>query len=596
MLNEADTRAKLIDPWLHRCGWNEEYIKREQITLGRIIDENGERGNPLRADYVLYYNCIPLAVVEAKEEAKSAKDGIQQAKTHAKLFDALFAYSSNGHEIEEFSYITNAQRSVDNFPPPDEVYQHYIAHTFKEMATPEPLSYPYYHQPGGKTPRYYQEVAVKRIIEAILKGRKKILLTMATGTGKTYVAFQVVWKLLKSGYFRRVLYLADRVFLRDQAHNEFTPFGDARAIIDGQNTPTSRDVYFSIYQSMYSDELYKKYPSDFFDLIIIDECHRSGFGTWNEILQYFDSAVQLGMTATPKRDDNIDTYAYFGEPVYRYSMGDGIEDGFLAPYQIYRYTTNIDKQGLKVDEAKRQGAKIFIPEGASVKDLYTFGEFEREIVLPDRTAKICEHLAEVLRALGPKDRTIVFCVNMEHAALVAKELQNRFSWLGLSDYAVRIVSEEPYSDALFREFKDSEKETPVIATTVDLLTTGVDVPSVRNVVFLKPMSSKVYFKQHIGRGCRIDPLTNKYIFRIIDYVNATKLLDDWDIPKGKPLPEGPFDLAITGYVVDPDQRPISGVRVAAQMGPNLQRAAVTKEDGSFELEGLPHSSVELRLS
>jgi len=347
---------------------------------------------------------------------------------------------------------------------------------------------------------------------------------------------------------------------------------------------------------MYSDELYKKYPSDFFDLIIIDECHRSGFGTWNEILQYFDSAVQLGMTATPKRDDNIDTYAYFGEPVYSYSMGNGIEDGFLAPYQIFRYATNIDKQGLKVDEAKRQGAKIFIPEGASLKDLYTFGEFEREIVLPDRTAKICEHLAEVLRTLGPKDRTIVFCVNMEHAALVAKELQKRFSWLGLPDYAVRIVSEEPYSDALFREFKDSEKETPVIATTVDLLTTGVDVPSVRNVVFLKPMSSKVYFKQHIGRGCRIDPLTNKYIFRIIDYVNATRLLDDWDMPSGKPLPEGPFDLAITGYVVNPDQRPISGVRVVAQIGPNLQQAAVTKEDGSFELEGLPHSPVELRLS
>jgi len=532
---------------------------------------------------------------------------MQQAKGYAMDLDVLFAYSTNGHEIEEFDFTTNMQRSLDRFPSPEELWQRYTSHKLRNVVIkPEvnPLEVPYYYLPGGKKPWYFQEVAIKRVIEEILKGKRRLLLTMATGTGKTYVAFQVVWKLVKSGYFRRVLYLADRLFLRDQAYNEFSAFGDARAIIEEGKAPKTRDIYFSIYQAMYSGEegnrLYQQYPPDFFDLIIIDECHRSGYGTWKQILDYFSSAVHLGMTATPKRDDNIDTYAYFGEPVYSYSMGKAIEDGFLAPFQIFRAFTNIDRDGLSIKDALYQGAQVYIPEEADLKEIYTLEDFEREIVLPDRTAKICDHLANLLRTFGPKQRTMVFCVNMEHAAQVAKELQNHFADLGYPDYAVRIVSEEPEVREIYERFRDSDKPTPVVATTVDLLTTGVDVPSVHNIVLIKPIASKVVFKQIIGRGSRIDPNTNKYFFRIIDYVNATRLLDDWDYPPmAEPglQPEGPFDISLGGMVVNAeDQMPLANVKVVAQIGPNMQRIARTGADGRFVLSGLPHSPVTLHVT
>jgi type I restriction enzyme R subunit len=367
--------------------------------------------------------------------------------------------------------------------------------------------------------------------------------------------------------------------------------------------PKTREIYFSIYQSLYSEheakKLYQEYPPDFFDLIIIDECHRSGFGTWHEILKYFSSAVHLGMTATPKRDDNIDTYAYFGKPVYLYSMGQGIEDGFLAPFHIYRVFTTVDKEGLHLKDALYQGAQIYIPEEADLKEFYTLEDFEREIVLPDRTRHICHHLTNLLRSFGPMQKTMVFCVSMEHAAQVTKELQNRFSDLGYPDYSVRIVSEEPEVKAIYERFRDSDKPVPVIATTVDLLTTGVDVPSVQNIVLVKPIASKVVFKQIVGRGCRIDPDTNKYFFRIIDYVNATRLLDDWDYPpviEPPPLAKGPFDLKISGLVIDAQTRsPIPEAAIIAQIGPNIQRSARTDPEGRFCLTGLPHSPITLYL-
>lgn len=605
MLSEADTRAKLIDPKLRESGWTEDKIRREVfLTPGKLINEEGKREKGKKADYVLYYSLgFPIAVVEAKEESKSALDGMRQAKTYAKMLGVYFAYSTNGHEIEEFDFTTNKQRTIDKFPAPEELYRRYVQFKFKaHKAKIDPLTVPYYTQ-GGKKPRYYQEAAIKRVIEAILEGSKRILLTMATGTGKTFVAFQIVWKLIKSGYFERVVYIADRNFLRDQAYNEFAPFEDARAIIESDNTPKNRQIYFSTYQALYGGEgdnkVYKEYSSDFFDLVIIDECHRSGYGTWKEILDYFGSAVHLGMTATPKRSDNIDTYAYFGEPVYSYSMGQGIEDGFLAPFQIFRVFTNIDKDGLHLEEAIHQGAQVYIPEEADLKDIYTLEDFERDIVLPDRTKKICEHLASLLDKFGAMQKTIVFCVNMEHAAQVAKELQNLFSHLGYDDYAVRIVAEEHDVKEIYEKFKDSESPTPVVATTVDLLTTGVDIPSVRNLVFLKPISSKVYFKQHIGRGCRIDEISKKYFFRIIDYVNATRLLDEWDYPSGAQpnIPEGPFDLSLSGYVVHAEtQEPIRGARVVAQIGVNMQRHAKTDDNGYFVLEKLPHSPITLYIT
>lgn len=608
MLNEADTRAKLIDPKLHQCGWSEEKIVRNKtITPGRILDDKGKRKKGKIPDYLLLHNSSPIAVVEAKEEAKSALVGVQQAKGYAEDLDVLFAYSTNGHDIEEFDYTTNKQTTVERYPSPEVLWERYVDYSLKHVKVKleaNPLETPYHYMLGGKKPWYFQEVAIKKVVEHVLKRKKRILLTMATGTGKTYVAFQVVWKLLKSGYLRRVLYISDRIFLRDQAYNEFSPFEDARDLIEEGKAPKTRDVYFTIYQSMYSGEeqkrLFQQYPRDFFDLIIIDECHRSGFGTWREILDYFGKAIHFGMTATPKRDDNIDTYGYFGDPVYSYSMGRAIEDGFLAPFQIYRVFTNIDRDGLHIEDAIYQGAQIYVPEEVDLKEIYTLENFEREIVLPDRTARICDHLAKMLRTFGPKQRTMVFCVNMEHAAQVTKELQNRFSDLGYPDYAVRIVSEERNVKTIYERFSDSDKPVPVVATTVDLLTTGVNVPSVHNIVLIRPIASKVVFHQIIGRGSRIDTITNKYFFRIIDYVNATRLLDNWDYPpKGKPtkIVEGPFDLSIAGLVIEHEiQKPVADARVVAQLGPNMRRTTRTRSDGKFTLVKLPHSPITIYIS
>ncbi len=625
MLNEDETKAQLITPSLHEAGWTEEFIRRERyFTDGRIVvsGDKAQRQERKRYDYLLCHaGTFSIAVVEAKDESHAPGDGIGQAKKYAQMLDVPFAYSTNGHGIEEFDFTTNKQESVGAFPSPEDLWNRWHTHlsaekepAIREGETPygvltpteNPLLYPYYHEPGGKIPRYYQEIAIRNVIQAVLGGKNRILLAMATGTGKTFVAFQVAWKLGKSGYLRRVLYLADRNFLRDQAHsNEFYPFGDARALIEEGRAPKTRDIYFSIYQALYAGEegsrLYQEYDQDFFDLIIIDECHRSGFGTWHEILQYFSSAIHLGMTATPKRDDNIDTYAYFGEPVYSYSMGQGIDDGFLAPFLIHRIFTNVDREGLHLSEAIYQGAQLFVPEEAGLREVYTLEDFEREISLPDRTRQICEHLADVLATSGPLDKTMIFCVNIVHAGEVAKELQNRFSDLGYPDYAVRIVAEDgDIARAHYEQFRDSDKATPVVTTTVDLLTTGVDVPPARNIVLLKPIASKVVFKQIIGRGSRLDPNTDKYYFRIIDYVNATRLLDDWEFPpeaEPEKVPQGPFDLTLSGAVVHRHtEEPISDARVVAQIGPNLQRMARTDGQGRFILTELPHSPITLYLS
>ncbi len=519
MLNEADTRAKLIDPRLHLEGWDEGRIVREYyFTEGRIVlvGDGHRRQEPKKADYLLRYSdSFPIATLEAKDESHSPGAGLQQAKEYAQTMELRFAYSSNGHGIEEYDFVTNVQRSLDRFPSPDELWARLTAGrpTSRAQAA-NPLLTPYHREIGGKTPRYYQEIAINRVVEAVLRDQKRILITMATGTGKTYVAFQVAWKLVKPGTIRRVLFLADRNVLRDQAYNTFAPFEDARGLIEEGQAPKSRDIYFSIYQAMYSGEegkrLYQRYPRGFFDLIIIDECHRSGFGTWNAILQHFDSALQLGMTATPKRDDNVDTYEYFGEPVYTYSLAQGIDDGFLAVYKVHRVQTNVDANGLPLGD-----------------QVYTTPDFERVIRLPDRTETIATHLAHLLRETGRMEKTMVFCVDMEHAAEMTRWLSNLNADLGIADYCVRIVSEEgPVGRRYLEQFQDKDRPTPVIATTVDLLTTGVDAPSVRNVVFVKPIASQVVFKQIVGRGSRLCEDTDKYWFRVVDYTGCTRLFED----------------------------------------------------------------------
>ena len=360
-------------------------------------------------------------------------------------------------------------------------------------------------------PRYYQEVAINNTIEAILQGRDRILINLATGTGKTVIAFQLAWKLWQSRWntagadrVPRILFLADRNVLRDQAYNTFEPFENERDVIAEGKAPINRSVYFSIYQAMFAGadgkRLYQQYPKNFFDLIVIDECHRSGFGTWNAILKHFDSAVQLGMTATPKRTENIDTYKYFGDAVFTYSLGQGIDDGFLATYKVHRSVTNFTRDGLDIHDVTSRGAQLEVPEGGDVDDRYDMPEFERKITMPDHIKKLCEHMNKLLHRFGRMEKTMIFCVNMDHALKVTEILNRLNADLNVPDYAVRIVSEEGATGkAMLEKFQDTEKAVPVVATTVDLLTTGVDAPSVRNVVFMKPIASIVSFKQIVAR-------------------------------------------------------------------------------------------------
>lgn len=614
-MNEADTRANLIDPLLLDAGWNNDLISREfPISVGRIevIGETHRRAAPRKADYVLRLtqHGEALAIVEAKEEDASATKGMTQAKEYAKKLGLLFAYATNGHEIEEFSFITNKQITISKFPSLDELKKKYVEAILQSMVDKEKgekiLNEPYYFAPALSL-RYYQEAAIHSAVTSIAKGNKRILLALATGTGKTVIAFSLVWKLLKSGYFRRVLFIADRNFLRNQAYNKFEPFGDARGLIEEGKTPKHNTVYFSTYQALYSStesgkRVYEEYPIDFFDLIIIDECHRSGFGTWNDIFKHFSKAVDLGMTATPKRSENIDSYKYFGEPIYVYSYGQGVQDGYLAPFVVHRILTNIDKDGqLSIEDAKSKGAEVVIPteDEEEPQDIYTQKEFERKITLPDRTHEIAKHLAKLLRTFDPMAKTMIFCVDSDHADLMAKELQNEFSDFGFDNFAVSIISRNgDIKEGEYERFKDSEKPTPVIATTVDLLTTGVDVPSVRNVVIVKPISSKIVFKQIIGRGSRIDEITDKHFFRIIDYIGATRLFDEWEkVPEAKPEEsEEEGNYFISGMIVDEElQEPISGATVTLQLKTNEQLYERTNQEGLFTFSGLPVKKYHLSI-
>lgn len=615
-LGEDDTRVKLFDPKLKASGWTEESIKRGYyITSGKVLIEGDrvKRGERKFADYLLFYKkAIPIAVIEAKREYKHPADGIAQAKEYAEKLGVSFAYSTNGRAIEEFDFFTNIQNPIDSFPRPEELYQRLQTAiqaeipNFKDLAK-NPLTYPLHYDPK-KSPRYYQLSAIKSVILAALKGQKRILLTMATGSGKTYTAFQIVWKLVKSGYLNKILYLTDRAeVLRDQSYNEFKGFGDARDKIMEGKTPKVRDIYFATYQTLYSGDetkrLYQEYPPDFFDMVIIDECHRSGFGTWHEILRYFSQAIHFGMTATPKRDDNINTYDYFGEPVYEYNMNEAIEDGYLANYLVQRVYTNLDKAGgISLEEAQLQGAEVYYPEEdpeTIIKEYYNATEFEKGITIPDRTKAICDHLAKLLEIYGNTDRTIVYCVSTDHAEEVKRELQNHFAHLGYKNYAVRIVAEDLVDKKQLDNFKDSEKIAPVVATTVDLLTTGVDIPSVKNIVFLRSLSSVVLFNQIIGRGTRIDETSNKYFFRIIDYTGATRLFSKLN-PEGPVPPPGekePLDWYLKGQVFDAEAMlPIEDTRVIVIPRPNVQEQKRTDKEGFFFFDKLPHRPVTLIIS
>jgi type I restriction enzyme R subunit len=546
-LTEADTCRMYILPLLHDAGWTDKQIAEQRtFTDGRIIVVGNKcwRGKQKRADYILRYRQdFPIAVVEAKAAYKNPADGLQQAKDYAQILDLKFAYSTNGHRIVEHNFITGKDMDLDAFPSPNELWKRFStseAIDDRDEATVDTLLTPCHRFPK-KRPRYYQEIAINRVVKAILQGKRRVLLTMATGTGKTFVAFQVIWKLWNKRWNRvgehrrpRVLYLADRnVLVEDPMSKDFAVFGEARWQIKGRAVK-SREIYFATYQAIARDErrpgIFREYSPDFFDLVIIDECHRGSArdeSNWREILEYFEPAYQFGMTATPLREDNRDTYRYFGNPLYMYSLKEGIEDGFLSPYRVHRVVTSVDATGWRPSkgELDRYGREIPDKE-------YETKDFEVVLSLKARTEAVAKHLTRFLKETDRYAKTIVFCVDQQHAEDMRKALNNLNSDLVRKDhdYVVRIVSDEGKTGrAHLSDFMELEKSTPALVTTSRLLTTGVDVPLCKNVVLFRVINSMVDFKQIIGRGTRIRDDYGKLYFNIIDYTgSATRLFADPD--------------------------------------------------------------------
>lgn len=577
MITEADTCRNYILPKLYDAGWtNEQISEQKSFTDGQIFVSGSttRRGKSKRADYLLRITRnFPIAVLEAKAVYKKPGDGLQQAKDYAKILDLKFVYSTNGHRIIEYDDITHIEREIDKFPTPAELWKRLKQDEGIADDVGDKILEPFHHI-AGKIPRYYQEIAINRTIKEIYRGRKRILLTLATGTGKTTVAFQIIWKIWnqrwnKAGEHRRpkILYLADRnVLIDNPKDNEFTDFGDARWKIQGEANK-SRDVYFAIYQSIAADEnrkgLFKEYSPDFFDLIVVDECHRGSAkdeSNWREILDYFVPAVKLGMTATPLRTDNVDTYQYFGNPIYTYTLKQGIEDGFLAPYRVHRIVSSVDATGWRPYKGQKDRFGHEIPGG-----VYETSDFERIVSFRKRTEAVARHLSEYLKKEDRLAKTIVFCVDQEHADEMRRALANNNSDLlgKYPNYVVRITSDEgDIGKGFLSDFMDIETTdtSPVIATTSKLLTTGVNIPTCKNIVIFATINSMTEFKQIIGRGTRIREDYGKMFFTILDYTgSATRLFADPDFD-GEPI-------VLSEEEIDENGDPVSATEPVVQPVP-----------------------------
>ena len=548
-MNEAETRAELIDPLLASAGWGvvegSRVLREHRITEGKI--QVGQiRGKAEIADYVLVYKNQKIAVIEAKQENLEVGEAVAQAKIYAQKLNIDYTYATNGHEIYQISMKNGVEGNVEAFPSPDELWNQTFAdhnewrNKFAEI--------PFENIGGTKDVRYYQEIAVNKVLDAVAKEKQRILLTLATGTGKTFIAFQIAWKLFQSrwnlkrdGSRRpRILFLADRNILANQAFNSFSAFKeDVLVRIKPEEirkigaVQTNGNIFFTIFQTFMSgkDEKGKpapyfgEYPQDFFDFIIVDECHRGGANdesSWRDILEYFSSAVQLGLTATPKRKDNVDTYRYFGEPVYVYSLKDGINDGFLTPFKVKRINTTLDDYVYTSDDEVIEGE---VEEGRR----YEEADFNCIIEIKEREAK---RVKIFLEEIGQNEKTIVFCANQNHAAAV-RDLINQFSKSSDPNYCVRVTANDgAIGEQYLREFQNNEKTIPTILTTSQKLSTGVDARNVRNIVLMRPVKSMIEFKQIVGRGTRL--FDGKEYFTILDFVDAYKLFSDpeWD---GEPI-------------------------------------------------------------
>ncbi len=541
-LSERDICTKFITPAILKAGWDLHTQIREELsfTKGRIIVRGKlhTRGKQKRADYVLYYKSnIPIAVIEAKENNLSVGAGMQQALDYAETLDVPFVFSSNGdaflmHDRTGLADKVEQELSLEAFPTPEELWARYCK--WKGVNTPEAkntVEMPYYDDGTGRAPRYYQVNAVNRTIEAVANGANRILLVMATGTGKTYTAFQIIWRLWKSGTKKRILFLADRNILVDQTkNNDFKPFGAAMTKISKRQIDKSYEIYLSLYQAVTgTDEeqnIYKQFSPDFFDLIVIDECHRGSAAedsAWREILAYFSSATHIGLTATPKETKEVSSITYFGDPVYSYSLKQGIEDGFLAPYKVIRIDIDRDLQGW------RPSAGQVDKRGQVIEDrIYNQSDMDRTLVLEKRTELVAKKITEFLTATDPFAKTIVFCDDIDHAERMRQALVNLNPERVKENrkYVMRITGDEQEGKAELDNFINPEERYPVIATTSKLMTTGVDAQTCKLVVLDQHIKSMTEFKQMIGRGTRINEDYGKYWFTIMDFKKATELFAD----------------------------------------------------------------------
>tara|TARA_A100000171_G_C2140531_1_gene155409 strand:- start:9302 stop:11671 length:2370 start_codon:yes stop_codon:yes gene_type:complete len=606
-LSERDICSKFINPAIEKAGWHMKKQVREEVSFtdGRIIVQGKlyTRGKSKRADYILYYKPnLPIAIIEAKDNKKPVGSGMQQALEYSEILQIPFVFTSNGdsfvfHDKTNKIGAVEQEISLDDFPTPDTLWIKYLA--YKNLDAPkakEIVEKEYLVDDSGMNPRYYQQNAVNRTLEAIAKEQNRILLVMATGTGKTYTAFNIIWRLWKTGVKKRILFLADRNALLTQTKNgDFSPFGnDIMHIIKNRKIDKSYQIYFALYQGLTSNDeeknAYKEFSRDFFDLVVIDECHRgsaSEASAWREVLDYFSSATHIGMTATPKETKDVSNMDYYGEPVYTYSLKQGIDDGFLAPYKVVRITTS-------VDDGWRPTSGLLDKYGNEIKDrIYNLKDYDRTLAIDERTEVVAKKITEYLKATDRFAKTIVFCTDIDHANRMRQALINENADLVAKhwNYCVKITGDDEVGKQELDNFTDVEEPFPVIATTSKMLTTGIDTKMVKFIVLESNINSVTEFKQIIGRGTRIREAEGKVYFTIMDFRKATNIFarPDFDGDPVQIYEPGPGEP-----VVPPDPVPPSGIVGQPQPNdpppyspPNITIDPETDEVKKFYVNNIP---------
>lgn len=558
-LSEEDIKLRYITPAIQNAGWDNKQIRMEYaFTAGRIILRGNitARGKKKSADYLLSYKSnFPLAVVEAKDNKHSVGAGLQQAIEYARELDVPYVYASNGDGFVEQNLITGEVKELklEEFPSPEDLYKKYKIDKGIDEAEEKVILAPYYYIPDYKTPRYYQRVAINKTVDAVAKGQNRVLLVSATGTGKTYMTFQIIYRLWKSGLKKKILFLADRNVLIDQTMTgDFKPFGGKMTKVQNRNLDSSYEIYLALYQQLAGDdgeEAYRQFKPNFFDLIVIDECHRGSAkeeSAWRKILDYFNEATHIGCTATPVETKEASSLTYFGAPVYEYSLKQGIDDGFLAPYKVIRIGLDKDLEGYRPEAGKLD------KHGYEIEDReYNGKDFDRNLVIDDRTRVVASKITEFLKKTDRFSKTIVFCVDIEHAERMRQALinENKDLYVENDRYIMRITGDNDIGKAQLENFIDEESKYPVIAVTSKLMTTGVDAKMCKLIVLENNINSMTEFKQIIGRGTRLLEDYGKTYFTIMDFRNASRLFAD---PEFDGKPEVVIDIGGNDPVDEPE--------------------------------------------